>query len=100
MILLNETSREETKNRLEKGEKIKTCFQEIKALQKDRRNLSSELTNKMETMSCLNTRNINKRIGRVKNKNIDLTKENEEKTLQLEEVKVFNEQLVSVHMRH
>ena len=100
MILLNETSREETKNRLEKGEKIETCFQEIKALQKDRKKVSSELTNKTETLSCLNTRNVNQRISSVKNKNIDLTKENEEKTLQLEEVKVFNEQLVSVHMRH
>ena len=30
MILLNETSREETKNRLEKGEEIKTSFQEIR----------------------------------------------------------------------
>ena len=34
MILLNETLREETRNKLEKGEKIKTCFQEIKALQR------------------------------------------------------------------
>ena len=93
MILLNETL-QETKNRLEKGEKIKTCFQEIKALQKDRENLSSELTNKMETLSHLNTRNVNKRISQAKNKNIDLTKENEKKTLQLEEVKVLNEQLV------
>ena len=49
IILLNETSREETKNKLEEGEKI-TCFQEIKALQKDREKLSSELTNKMETL--------------------------------------------------
>ena len=93
MVLLNETL-QETKNRLEKGEKIKTCFQEIKALQKDRENLSSELTNKMETLSHLNTRNVNKRINQAKNKNIDLTKENEKKTLQLEEVKVLNEQLV------
>ena len=91
---MNETSQEKTKNSLEKGEKVKTCFQEIKALQKDREKLSSELTNKMETLSRLNTRNVNKRISRVKNKNIDLTKENEEKTLQLEEVKVLNEQLV------
>ena len=36
MILLNETLREETKNKLEKGEKIKTYLQEIKALQKER----------------------------------------------------------------
>ena len=94
MILMNETLPEETKNRLEKGEKIKTCFQEIKALQKDREKLSSELTNKMETLSCLNTRNVNKRINHIKNKNINLTKENEKKTLQLEEVKVLNEQLM------
>ena len=94
MILLNETLREETKNMLEKGEKIKTCFQEIKTLQKDREKLSSELTNKMETLSCLNTRNVNKRINHIKNKNINLTKENEKKTLQLEEVKVLNEQLM------
>ena len=94
MILLNETLREETKNKLEKGEKIKTCFQEIKALQKDREKLSSELTKKMESLSHLNTRNVNKRISRIKNKNIDLTKENEEKALQLEEFKVLNEQLV------
>ena len=91
---MNETLREETKNRLEKGEKLKTCFQEIKGLQKDREKLSSEPTNKMEILSRLNTRNVNKRISHVKNKNIDLTKENEEKTLQLEEVKVLNEQLV------
>ena len=32
MFLLNETSREEAKSRLEKGEKMKTCSQEIKAL--------------------------------------------------------------------
>ena len=48
----------------------------------------------METLSHLNTRNENKRINLVKNKNIDLTKENEEKTLQLEKVKVLNEHLV------
>ena len=83
-----------------KEKKIETCFQEIKALQKDRKKLPSELTNKIETLSHLNTRNVNQRISSIKNKNIDLTKENEEKTLQLEEVKVFNEQLVSVHMRH
>ena len=29
MILLNETFQQETKNRLENREKIKTCFQEI-----------------------------------------------------------------------
>ena len=45
-------------------------------------------------MSNLNTRNVSRRISHVKNKNIDLTRENEEKTLQLEEVKVLNEQLV------
>ena len=95
MILLNETLREETKNKLEKGEKMRTCFQEIKALQKDREKLSSELTKKMETLSRLNTGNANKRISRIKNKNIDLTKENEGKTLQLEEFKVVNDQLVS-----
>ena len=33
-----------------KEKKIKTCFQEIKALQKDREKLLSELTNKMETL--------------------------------------------------
>ena len=33
MILLNENLREETKNKLEKGEKMRNCFQEIKALQ-------------------------------------------------------------------
>ena len=49
MILLNETLREETKNTLEKGEKMKTCFQKISTLQKDREKLSSEPTNKMET---------------------------------------------------
>ena len=63
MILLNETFREETKNKLEKGEKIRTCFQEVKALQKDREKLSSELTKKMESLSCLNMRNVNKRIS-------------------------------------
>ena len=82
------------KNKLEKGEKMRTCFQEIKSLQKDREKLSSELTKKMESLSRLNTRNVNKRISRIKNKNIDLTKENEEKTLQLEEFKVVNDQLV------
>ena len=94
MIILNETLREETKNKLEKGEKMRTCFQEIKSLQKDREKLSSELTKKMESLSRLNTRNVNKRISRIKNKNFDLTKENEEKTLQLEEFKVVNDQLV------
>ena len=49
MILLNETLQEETKISLEKGEKLKTCFQEISTLQKARKKLSSELTNKMET---------------------------------------------------
>ena len=48
----------------------------------------------METLSCLKTRCINKRINQAKNENIDLTKENEEKTLQLEEVKVLSEKLV------
>ena len=48
----------------------------------------------METMSHLDTRNKNKRINLVKNKNIDLNKENEEKTLQLEKVKVLNEHLL------
>ena len=49
----------------------------------------------METLSRLITRNVNKRISGIKNKNIDLTKENEEKTLQLEEVlSVFSEKLV------
>ena len=94
MILLNETLREETKNKLEKGEKMRTCFQEIKSLQNDREKLSSELTKKMESLSRLNTRNVNKRISRIKNKNTDLTKENEEKPLQLEEFKVVNDQLV------
>ena len=94
MIILNETLREETKNKLEKGEKMRTCFQEIKSLQKDREKLSSELTKKMESLSRLNTRNVNKRISSIKNKNIGLTKENEEKTLQLEEFKVVNDQLV------
>ena len=79
---------------MEKGEKMRTCFQEIKSLQNDREKLSSELTKKMESLSRLNTRNVNKRISRIKNKNIDLTKENEEKTLQLEEFKVVNDQLV------
>ena len=55
------------KKRLEKGEKIKTCFQEISTLQKDMEKFSSELTNKMETLSCLNTRNVNKRISHAKN---------------------------------
>ena len=40
MILLNETLQEETKNSLEKGEKIKTCFQAISTLQKDREKVS------------------------------------------------------------
>ena len=91
---MSKTLQEETKNRLEKGEKIKTCFQEKRALQKVRKKLSSELTNNMERLSRLNTRKVNKRISRVKNKSIDLTKENKEKTLQLEGVKVLNEQLV------
>ena len=38
------------KNKLEKGEQIKTCFQEISTLQKDKEKLSSNLTNKMETL--------------------------------------------------
>ena len=46
-------------------------------------------------MSCLNSTNKNRRINCLKYKNIDLTKENKEKTLQLEEVKVLNEQLVN-----
>ena len=83
MILLNETFQQETKNRLENREKIKTCFQEIQTLQKDSKKLSSEVT-----------RNVNKRFSRIKNKNIDLTKENEEKTWQLEGVKILNEELV------
>ena len=91
---MSKTLQEETKNRLEKGEKIKTCFQEKRALQKVRKKLSSELTNNMERLSRLNTRKVNKRISRVNNKSIDLTKENKEKTLQLEGVKVLNEQLV------
>ena len=90
---MNETLQEQTRNRLEKGEKIKTFFQEIKVLQKDWEKCSSELTNKMETLSHLNTKNVNKRVSNIKNKNIDLTKKNE-KNLQLEEVKVLNEQLV------
>ena len=53
MILLNETFREEIKNRLQKGEKIRTCFHEIITLQKDRENLSLELTNKMETLAFI-----------------------------------------------
>ena len=61
-------------------------------MQKEREKLSS--TKKMETLSCLKTRCINKRINQAKNENIDLTKENEEKTLQLEEVKVLSEKLV------
>ena len=44
MILLSGTLREETKSRLEKGEKIRTCFHEISTLQKDREKLSSKLT--------------------------------------------------------
>ena len=44
MILLNETFQEEIKYRLEKGEKIRTCFHEISTLQKDREKLSSKLT--------------------------------------------------------
>ena len=48
----------------------------------------------MESVSCLNTKNIKKRISHMKNKNIVLTKENEEKALQLAEFKVVNEQLV------
>ena len=92
MILSNEISREETKTRLEKREKIKTCFQEIKALRKDREKLLSELelTNRMETLSRLNTRNVNKRISRAKNKNIDLTKENEEKLCNLKRFSTFS----------
>ena len=92
MILSNEISREETKTRLEKREKIKTCFQEIKTLRKDREKLLSELelTNRMETLSRLNTRNVNKRISRAKNKNIDLTKENEEKLCNLKRFSTFS----------
>ena len=52
-------------------------------MQKDSKKLSSEVT-----------RNVNKRFSRIKNKNIDLTKENEEKTWQLEGVKILNEELV------
>ena len=36
-------------NRLKKGEKITTCFQEISTLQKDRERLSPELINIIET---------------------------------------------------
>ena len=46
----------------------------------------------METLSHFNTRHVNKRANQVKNKNINLIKENE-KTMQLEKVKVLNEQL-------
>ena len=42
--------RRDKRNRLEKGEKIGTCFPETSTLQKDRKNLSSDLTNKMETL--------------------------------------------------
>ena len=52
-------------------------------MQKDSKKLSSEVT-----------RNVNKRFSRIKNKNIDLTKENEEKTWQLQGVKILNEELV------
>ena len=61
---------------------------------KDREKLLSELTKKMETLTYLNIRNVNKRMNQVNNKNIDLIKQNEEKTLQLKEVKVPNEQLL------
>ena len=44
----------------------------------------------MESVSCLNTKNIKKRISHMKNKNIVLTKENEEKALELAEFKVLN----------
>ena len=37
---------------------------------------------------------MNKRFSRIKNKNINLNKENEEKALQLKGVKILNEQLV------
>ena len=37
---------------------------------------------------------MNKRFSRIKNKNINLNKENEEKALQLRGVKILNEQLV------
>ena len=57
MILLNRTLQEETKNRLEKGKEIKAYTEK----------LSSELTKKMETLIHINTRNINKRINKVKN---------------------------------
>ena len=63
-------------------------------MQKDREKLSSELTKKMESLNCLSTRNVKKRVSHMKNKNIDLTRENEEKALQLTEFKVLNEQLV------
>ena len=53
MILLNETFREEIKNRLQKGEKIRTCFHKIITLQKDRENISLELTNKMEILAFI-----------------------------------------------
>ena len=57
MILLKRTLQEETKNRLEKGKEIKAYTEK----------LSSELTKKMETLIHINTRNINKRINKVKN---------------------------------
>ena len=75
MIILNENSQEETKSRFEKREKIKTYFQGIIILHKDREKYSSELTKKMETLSRLSTRIVNKRINHIKSKNIDLTKE-------------------------
>ena len=52
------------KNKLEKGEQIKTCFQEISTLQKDKEKLSSNLTNKMAKVAItlkLGLRNISKR---------------------------------------
>ena len=63
-------------------------------MQKEREKYSSELTKIMKTQSHLSTRNVNRRINCVKNKNIDLTKETEEKRLQIEEAKVLNEQIV------
>ena len=92
---MKKNSQEEKKKKGQKKEKkIKTCFQGISALQKEREKYSSELTKIMKTQSHLSTRNVNRRINCVKNKNIDLTKETEEKRLQIEEAKVLNEQIV------
>lgn len=52
---------------------MKTCFQETSALQKYREKLSSELTKKIETQQK------HKRITHIKSKNIDQTRESEEK---------------------